>query len=123
MLQAGLGAAMDDVRAIGYAIGLHTAGMYPEILSRVLPKLDWIGLDIKAPLDCRYTAVTGVPDAPMRVYQAAMLVAGSGVAYELRTTENPAHFDNAARTALIDQLEALNLPATHWQKYRNPTVG
>ncbi len=35
--------------ALGFATGLHTGGMYPERLAAVLPHLDWVGLDIKAP--------------------------------------------------------------------------
>ena len=38
------------VKEKGYKIGLHTGGMYPRRLRAVLPFLDWVGLDIKAPL-------------------------------------------------------------------------
>ena len=42
-----LAAAMADTKALGYKIGLHTAGCYPERLKAVLPLVDWVGLDIK----------------------------------------------------------------------------
>ena len=43
------GAAIATVRALGFAIGLHTSGAYPRRLARVLPKVDWVGIDVKAP--------------------------------------------------------------------------
>jgi len=42
--------AVDEVRALGFRVGLHTAGMLPRRLRALLPRLDWVGLDIKAPL-------------------------------------------------------------------------
>lgn len=57
--QAALACAVDEVRAAGFAVGLHTAGAYPSRLAGLLPQLDWVGLDIKA-LPEQYGAVTGV---------------------------------------------------------------
>lgn len=50
LAQAGLEQAMREVRALGFHIGLHTAGTHPARLRRILPLIDWVGLDIKAPL-------------------------------------------------------------------------
>ena len=41
--QAGLADAMREVRALGFKIGLHTGGMYPQRLAAVLPLVDWVG--------------------------------------------------------------------------------
>ena len=46
-----LGAAMDEVRALGSAVGLHSGGIYPRRLRELLPRADWVGPDVKAPLD------------------------------------------------------------------------
>ena len=35
---------------LGFGVGLHTAGIYPQRLQALLPRLDWVGLDVKAPL-------------------------------------------------------------------------
>ena len=44
--------AMSEVKAFGtYKIGLHTGGYRPEMLKKVLPYVDWVGFDIKAPLE------------------------------------------------------------------------
>lgn len=46
-LHADLPAAADACRALGLAVGLHTAGPYPERLAELLPRLDWVALDVK----------------------------------------------------------------------------
>jgi pyruvate formate lyase activating enzyme len=90
--QAALAAAITEVRALGYRIGLHTGGPYPRRLARVLPQLDWIGLDIKA-LPEDYARVTGVPGSGAKAWQSLELVLEaqqeSNLALEVRTTPLP----------------------------------
>lgn len=38
-----------DVRSLGLEVGLHTGGMYPARLERLVGRLDWVGLDVKTP--------------------------------------------------------------------------
>lgn len=54
--------AMQQVRTLGFAVGLHTAGAYPGVLRSVLEArlVDWVGLDIKAPARF-YPQVVGAP--------------------------------------------------------------
>ena len=49
-LDPALPQAIAEVRALGFKVGLHSAGIYPQRLQAVLPLVDWVGLDIKAPL-------------------------------------------------------------------------
>lgn len=72
-LQAALPAALAEVRAMGFATGLHTGGMYPERLAAVLPLLDWVGLDVKGPLHA-YDGITGVPGSGKRAWESLQLV-------------------------------------------------
>ena len=39
------------VRELGFMVGLHTCGAFPGRLHELLPYLDWVGLDVKAPWD------------------------------------------------------------------------
>lgn len=87
-LQSGLGAAMEAVRRLGFKVGLHTAGPYPERLGRILHLVDWVGLDIKA-LPRDYPEVTGVPGSGERAWASLALVLAAGVAHEVRTTPMP----------------------------------
>ena len=58
-LHKNLATAMKDVRKKNLLVGLHTAGIFPDRLVRLLPWLNWVGLDIKAPFDKRYVKITG----------------------------------------------------------------
>lgn len=105
-LQRGLGEAMQAVKAIGFKVGLHSAGMYPDRLAAVLPRVDWIGLDIKAPKDV-YPSITGVPGSGVPVFNSLKHVIDSGIAYQLRCTWNPGLFSESRISELIGELSAL----------------
>jgi pyruvate formate lyase activating enzyme len=85
-LHAGLEAAVRAVRERGFLAGLHTAGMFPEQLSRLLPLLDWVGLDIKAPFDDRYVRLTGDSLSAIKARASLDLLMAAGVPFQLRTT-------------------------------------
>jgi pyruvate formate lyase activating enzyme len=84
-LQRGLPDAVREVRELGFKVGLHTAGCYPERLDELLPALDWVGLDIKA-LPEDYAALTGVPGSGERAFESLQFLVESGVAHEVRVT-------------------------------------
>jgi anaerobic ribonucleoside-triphosphate reductase activating protein len=98
--------AMADVRALGLAIGLHSAGTHPRRLSEVLPLTDWIGLDVKAPLDdpVGYARLTGIPGSAEAAARSVQAVLDSGVTHELRTTAHPAWLDDLALLRLAEDL-------------------
>ncbi len=80
--------------------------MYPQRLAALLPLLDWVGLDIKAPFD-RYHEVTATPGSGVPVRESLRLVLDSGVDYECRTTWHSGLFAAAELEALADELAAL----------------
>jgi pyruvate formate lyase activating enzyme len=83
-LQAGLDEAMREVKAMGYLVGLHTAGIVPRRLAEVLPLVDWVSMDVKASWD-EHSLVTGVPRSGERARESYELVRSSGVACEFHT--------------------------------------
>lgn len=86
--QAGLAAAMMEVRDLGFGVGLHTAGPYPKRFAEVLPLCHWVGLDIKAP-ERLYGAVTGVQSSASKAFACLRLALDSGVDLQVRTTVDP----------------------------------
>lgn len=125
-MQRALPAAIDDVRALGFAAGLHTGGAYPALLARMLPRLDWVGLDVKAAF-ADYTALTTRPSSGPAAEQSLSLVVANALvrrdgphplAYEVRTTVHPDLIDEAGVRALGRDLAERG--ATHWavQRYR-----
>ena len=93
-----LGSAMDEARALGFAVGLHTAGIYPRRLRAVLSCLDWLGLDVKAPLgdDTLHDRVTGAAGSGAAVRESLRMLIDAGIAYEVRTTAHSSLLDDAA---------------------------
>jgi pyruvate formate lyase activating enzyme len=81
--------AIADVRALGFGVGLHSGGIYPKRLAEILPLVDWIGLDIKAPFDQRYDRVTGVAGSAAQALESAQAVIASKASCEFRTTIHP----------------------------------
>ena len=106
LAQAALGAAMREAKGLGFRIGLHTGGAYPERLADVLSLVDWIGFDVKAPF-AEYAAVTGAPRSGESARRSAQLVVESGVACEFRTTLHPALHTAAAVDRLAEEVCAL----------------
>lgn len=95
--QATLRRAMLEVRGMGFGVGLHTAGMYPRRLRRLLPLTDWVGFDVKT-LFSEYKAVAGVAGGA-RALESVHAILESGVDCEFRTTVHPDLI--AARTLRI----------------------
>ncbi len=106
--QAGLADAMRRVREAGFAVGLHTGGAYPRRLREVLPLVDWVGLDVKAPA-ARYAAVTGVAASAEAAFASLRLVLESGVAVQVRTTVDPSVLGEGDVAALAETLRAMGV--------------
>ncbi len=84
--------AIAEVKSLGYKVGLHTAGCYPDRLKKVLSNLDWVALDIKASA-VDYRAITQVPGSGNKAWESLDLILQSGIEYEIRTTRMPTHTD------------------------------
>ncbi len=119
--QAGLLAAVREVRDAGFAVGLHTSGAYPRRLAALLPLVDWVGLDVKAPPD-RYGDVTGVASSGRRAAESLRLVLASGVPVQVRTTVGPGALgpDDVAR--LTASLAAAGVADHVLQQVRPPAA-
>jgi len=102
-LQRALPSAISQIKALGYKIGLHTGGPYPKRLKKLLPYLDWVGLDIKA-MEENYAKVTGVKNSGKKAWESAKLLIGSGLSHEIRTTVHPLLIPTSEQTAITQRL-------------------
>lgn len=116
-LQAALPDAMRAVRALGFRIGLHTAGPYPTRLATVLPLVDWIGFDIKAAF-ADYTRITSAVGSGVKARASLMQVLRSGVMCDIRTTVHAALLDRHALARLASDLVALGVRSHRLQPFR-----
>lgn len=119
-----LGSAIADARALGYAIGLHTAGTYPKRLRAALPLVEWVGLDVKAPLDDpeHYDRVTGRQGSAAGVSACLDALLRADIKFEVRTTLHPSWFDDGALLRLA--IDLLTRGVHHWvlQLARPPSL-
>ena len=100
-----------------YKIGLHTNGCNPENLKRLLPLIDWIGLDIKAPSD-RYDQLTRSENSGKNARDSLNLIIESGKDFEVRTTCDPRHLDKNAIIELATELASLGVKNYALQRFR-----
>ena len=118
LVQEGLIGAINDVRNMGFKIGLHTGGYRPEYLSKIIPLADWIGLDIKAPfISEHYKKIIGV-DHLERVKQSLDLLIKSRVDFECRTTCDPRFLTKDDLLNIAHELKKIGVKKYFLQKYR-----
>ena len=118
LVQDCLADVIKQVKELGFKIGLHTGGYRPEHLAKVLPLVDWVGLDIKAPLDAkRYQKIIGV-DHLSRVEQSLDLLIKSGVDFECRTTCDPRFLTPDDLLTIGKQLKERGVKKYFLQQYR-----
>jgi pyruvate formate lyase activating enzyme len=117
-LQPALPDAMRAVKAMGFRIGLHTAGVHPQRLAQALPLIDWVGMDLKTEFH-RYAALTGVPGSGERARDSMELIRASSVAHEFRTTVHPALLPLDVLDRLADTLATRGVRQYVLQAFRS----
>ncbi len=76
------------VRDLGFKIGLHTNGFFPELLEQASQFVDWIGLDYKATSD-KYKSLVGNDIAFERMSKSLDVWLKTGKDLEVRITCDP----------------------------------
>ena len=112
-----LGGAIEEVRALGFKVGLETACVYPDRLKKLLPMLDWVGFDVKAPFE-RYAEITGVAGSGVPARESVEAIIASGVDYECRTTVHPAQLPPPVLVELARTLAAMGVDNYVLQEFR-----
>jgi anaerobic ribonucleoside-triphosphate reductase activating protein len=110
--------AVFEVRQWGYRVGLHTGGAYPERLERLIPLLDWVGMDFKISFD-DYEKITRVPHSGARARESAKLLIASSVSYEFRTTLHPIHHTDDVILRGAEELSSLGAKSYFLQEFRS----
>lgn len=116
--QPGLAQAMRAAKALGYRIGLHSAGIFPRRFAEVLPLVDWVGFDAKAPFDAAYERITGVRASGAAALESARALLASGVDCEFRTTWHAGFLSLADLDRLTQTLADLGVRRYALQEFR-----
>ena len=122
-MQPALLPAIREAKDAGYLVGLHTCGGYPRRLAQALPFVDWVGLDIKAPLsdagDDSYARITTVAASRSKAAESLRLLLSSGVDHQLRTTVDPTVLTRDSVRRLVDDVAAAGGEALVLQTVRS----
>lgn len=106
--QDGLADAMEQVRALGLPVGLHTSGSYPQHFAAVLSLADRVVLEIKAPATL-YRAITGVGASAHKAFASLRLALDSGVDLQVRTLADRAVVTPEVLVGLRENLKAMGV--------------
>ncbi|MBU0671701.1 MAG: anaerobic ribonucleoside-triphosphate reductase activating protein [Candidatus Margulisbacteria bacterium] len=95
-VNAGLFEFLQRIKQLGFAIKLDTNGADPNCLKKIIDQrlVDYLAMDIKAPLDERYEKLAGVKIDLNKIKQSIELIRACGLPYEFRTTVVPTLLDN-----------------------------
>ena len=107
---------MRRVRELGFKIGLHTNGFYPETLRRATDVVDWIGLDFKATRE-KYPDLTGQHIAYDNMIKSLDIWRDTGRDFEVRITTDPRFITKLDLLEIVDILHARNVANIAIQKY------
>ena len=107
---------MRRVRELGFQIGLHTNGFYPETLSRASDVVDWVGLDFKATRE-KYPDLTGQNIAYDNMLRSLDVWLSTGKGYEVRVTCDPRYIDKNDLREISKILAARGVKNLAVQKY------
>lgn len=84
-LQPDLIPFIKEIKARGFLVKLDTNGYRPDVLDQALPLVDYVAMDIKAPLD-KYPEITKTEIDIEKIKKSINLLQTSKVPYEFRTT-------------------------------------
>lgn len=87
LLQRDVVPFIERVRSLGYLVKIDTNGSRPNILQELIKGnfLDYIAMDVKAPLD-KYSQVVAATVDPAHIEKSIQLIMDAGIDYEFRTT-------------------------------------
>lgn len=107
---------MRRVRALGFKIGLHTNGFYPDTLARASDVIDWIGLDFKATCE-KYPDLTGQNIAYNNMLRSLDVWLSTGKEMEVRITCDPRYVGKDDLVKITEILSARGVCNIAIQKY------
>jgi pyruvate formate lyase activating enzyme len=107
---------MRAVKELGFLIGLHTNGFYPDVLLRALEIVDWVGLDIKAD-EKSYGRLTGSDAARGQAMKSLEILLASGKSFECRTTADPRFVSKESLIEIARDLSLKGVKNFAIQKY------
>ncbi len=104
------------VREMGFKIGLHTNGFYPQVLQRISEFVDWIGLDFKTTKQ-KYCDLTKQNIAYENMMQSLDIWLATNKDIEVRITCDPRYVNKDDLVEITNILSGKGVKNIAIQKY------
>ncbi len=93
--ERGLFEFLKRIKGEGFEVKFDSNGLDPDCLNDLIGQklVDYIAMDIKAPLDERYNTLSGTAADLEKIKKSIDLIMGCGIPYEFRTTVVPTMLD------------------------------
>ena len=117
LMQQDVVAAAKQIKELGFQVAVHTSGIYPHKMREILPFIDWVGLDIKAPKS-KYELLSGRKNIDGQVFETLKILSDSSIDFEVRTTLDPKYLEVEDIYLLAEELKQFNVKTYALQKYR-----
>ncbi len=117
LMQPGIVEAAKQIKKMGFSVAIHTSGVYPNKVKELLPFIDWVGLDVKAPRK-KYELLSGRKNIENQVFETLDILSQSPIDFEVRTTLDPNYLDIEDIYTLADELKDFRVKTYALQKYR-----
>jgi len=87
----------ERIKRLGFKVKLDTNGSFPYVVRSLIERrlVDFVAMDIKAPLNHKYVAATGHDVEPALIRRSIRLLVESGMDHEFRCTLVPGLIDPA----------------------------
>lgn len=107
----------------GFKIGIHTNGYAPEILEKVIDKIDYVGMDIKNDFE-NYNEITQKQIDVEKIKKSMQIILNSRINYEFRTTVYPRYLKKENVINIAKYLKEVGVKSYVLQNYfdHNKTV-
>jgi len=101
----------NKIKSLGMLVKLDTNGAYPDKLQKFIDgkMVDYVALDVKAPLDERYSIATGRKIGAEIIRKSIEILKTGEVEYEFRTTCVPSLIDESAIKKIGESVKGAKL--------------
>lgn len=117
LLQDALADAIVDVKKMGFKVGLHTAGAFPDKLARIISLIDWVGFDVKHSFK-DYDKIVSVPNQGELARKSLEILIASNVDFEVRMTLHES-IDTSSIVEVLKEISAMGVKQVVLQKCRD----
>lgn len=98
---------IEEIRNMDFLVKLDTNGSFPDELKLLFDKklIDYVAMDLKAPLDERYDRITQTKVDLSKIRESIALILKSNIGYEFRTTMVPGYSGKDELTAIAKEIK------------------